>query len=208
MPETDFLIPLSVLLMGWMVAGGSPGPATLAISGTSMQQGRLAGLSLAAGVLFGSASWGVAAGLGFSAMMMANAWIVELLRFAGAGYLMYLAIKSLRSAWKGKAIEPVKVPRRKLFVKGALLHLTNPKAILSWGAIYAIALPGTAGSAMVWSLFGWLFAGSIVVFFGYAILFSSAPIAQGYLKAKRVFDMAFGVLFGFASLKILTARLS
>ncbi len=207
MSEGEMLIPLSALLIGWMVAGGSPGPATLAISGTSMQQGRLAGLTIAAGVLLGSASWGIAAGLGFSAIMVSNAWLFETLKYIGAAYLMYLALKSLRSAWRGQHVLQVQVPPRRLFAKGVLLHLTNPKAVLSWGAIYAIALPATAGPWAVWSLFGWLFSCSIIVFFGYAMLFSSEPVVRGYLRAKRLFDVAFGVLFGMASLKIMTARL-
>ena len=62
-----------IILLGWALAGGSPGPATLAISGTSMSLGRGAGLAIASGVIAGSASWGVAAGLGMSALMLANA---------------------------------------------------------------------------------------------------------------------------------------
>ena len=131
MLNADMLIPLPALLAGWMIAAGSPGPATLAISGTSMQQGRLAGLTIAAGIVFGSASWGIAAALGFSAVMMANAWLFELVRYLGAAYLMFLALKSLRAAWQGAAAGSVEVPQGRLFIKGLLLHLTNPKAILA-----------------------------------------------------------------------------
>lgn len=208
MPELDLLLPLPALMLGWMIAGGSPGPATLAISGTSMGQGRIAGLAVASGILAGSASWGIAAALGFSAIMVTNAWLFEVLRYLGAAYLMYLALRSLRSAWRGTPPPAVAAPRARLFVRGALIHLTNPKAILSWGAIYAIALPTGAGAAAVWSLFALLFSGSIVVFYGYALLFSSAPVARGYVRAKRAFDTCFGLLFGLASLKILTARLA
>jgi threonine/homoserine/homoserine lactone efflux protein len=208
MTEEVYLVPLSVILIGWMLAGGSPGPATLAISGTSMQQGRKAGLTLAFGIMAGSACWGIAAGLGFSAVMMTNLWLFELLRYAGAAYLMYLALKSLRSAMRSGEAKLPPAPRHRLFAKGALLHLTNPKAVLGWGAIYAIALPQNAGPVAVWSLFGMLFAASVVVFGGYAILFSSRPIARSYARARRWFEAAFGVLFGLASLKILTARLT
>lgn len=65
------------LLLAWAVAGGSPGPATLAISGTAMAQGRAAAVTLAAGVVLGSASWGIAAGFGLSALMLANAWVLK-----------------------------------------------------------------------------------------------------------------------------------
>ena len=208
MTELDPLLPLPALLLGWMIAGGSPGPATLAISGTSMGQGRRAGFAVASGILAGSASWGIAAALGFSAIMMTNAWLFEVLRYLGAGYLMYLALRSLRSAWHGTPPPTVAAPRAKLFVKGALIHLTNPKAILSWGAIYAIALPAGSAASAVWSLFAVLFMASIIVFYGYAWLFSSAPVARGYVRAKRLFDASFGLLFGLASLKILTARLA
>ncbi|MEM7091341.1 MAG: LysE family transporter [Pseudomonadota bacterium] len=205
---TEFLLPLPLVLLGWALAGGSPGPATLAISGTSMEHGRAAGLALAFGVVIGSASWGIAAGLGFSALMMANVWLFEAVKYAGATYLLYLAIKSLRSAWLGKQAVMVAAPSGAYFAKGLMLHLTNPKAILSWGSIYAIALVPGAGAQAVWGLFGALTATSCVVFLGYAVLFSSSPVARAYARGKRVFDLAFGVLFGAASLKLLTARIS
>ena len=95
----------------------------------------------------------------------------------------------------------------RLFVKGFLIHITNPKAILAWGAIYAIDLPAGAGAAQVWQLFGLLIVTSMFVFFGYGILFSNPAIVRGYTAAKRWFDGIFAALFGAASLKILTARL-
>ena len=196
-----------LILIGWAVAGGSPGPATLAISGAAMGGGRAAGLAMAAGVVAGSASWGVAAGLGMSALMLANAWIFEIIRYLGAGYLLYLAVKSLKSALKGGGLTMQTVSVERLFVKGFLIHITNPKAILAWGAIYAIALPAGAGAAQVWQLFGFLIVTSMFVFFGYGILFSNPAIVRGYTAAKRWFDGIFAALFGAASLKILTARL-
>lgn len=196
-----------LILIGWAVAGGSPGPATLAISGAAMGGGRAAGLAMAAGVVAGSASWGVASGLGMSALMLANAWIFEVIRYLGAGYLLYLAVKSLKSALKGGGLAMQSVSVERLFVKGFLIHITNPKAILAWGAIYAIALPAGAGAAQVWQLFGFLIVTSMFVFLGYGILFSNPAIVRGYTAAKRWFDGIFAALFGAASLKILTARL-
>lgn len=201
------IFPLWSILMGWMIAGGSPGPATLTISATSMSLGRAAGLRVAAGIVVGSTIWGSTAALGFSAVMMANAWLFDLVCYAGAAYLLWLAVKSLRSAWQGHSANQIPPRARRLFLKGLLLHLTNPKAILSWGSIYAIALTPDAPPAAVWSLFAALSLSSIVLFFGYALLFASRPIVRGYTAAKRWFEFAFGVLFGVASLKMLTVRL-
>lgn len=196
-----------LVLLGWAIAGGSPGPATLAISGTAMSAGRAAGVSVASGVVVGSASWGIAAALGMSALMLANAWVFEVIRYAGAAYLLYLAAKSLRSAVRPKPLTMQAQSNESLFLKGFLIHITNPKAILAWGAIYAIALPSGASTGMVWQLFGLLVTTSIIVFIGYGILFSHPAVVRGYVSAKRWFDALFAALFGAASLKILTARL-
>lgn len=201
-----FMIPLPLVLVGWIVAGGSPGPATLAISATSMAQGRGAGLRLASGVICGSATWGIAAALGFAAIMTSSVWLFEAVRIAGALYLLYLALKSLRSAWRNAGIADSQAVGRSPFRKGLLLHLTNPKAILSWGSIYAIALVPEAPPMAVAVLFVSLSLSSMLVFWGYALLFSSAPFARAYRAAKPWFDLAFGLLFGAASLRLLTWR--
>ena len=134
----------AALLFAWAVAGGSPGPATLAIAGTAMGRGRAAGLAISTGIICGSAIWGLAAALGMSALMLANAWAVEVIRYLGAAYLMFLAYKAMKSALSDKPLAVVGAKQgdlRSLFFKGLLVHLTNPKAIFAWGAIFAIISP-------------------------------------------------------------------
>ncbi|MBT3140193.1 LysE family translocator [Phaeobacter gallaeciensis] len=200
----------AALWLAWIVAGGSPGPATLSIAGTSMNTGRQAGLIFAGGILFGSAAWGLAAAAGMSAVMLANVWLFEMLRYGGAAYLFWLALKSLRSAlsadvtitqraYNGSALQ--------IFSRGALIHLMNPKAILSWASVYSLVLPVSAGPEQVFGLFAFLYSGSILVFLGYAILFSTPRVVAYYLRLRRGFEFTFAGFFGFASLKILTARL-
>ncbi len=201
-----FTLPLPLILLGWAVSAGSPGPATLAISGTSMAYGRSAGLSLAVGVTVGSASWGIAAALGFSAIMMSSQWIFEIVRYAGAFYLLYLAVKALRSAFRGTGVASATAGTGGFFRRGLLLHLTNPKAVLGWGSIYAIALAPGAGASAVWALFAMLLLCSMTMFCGYAMIFSTALIAKWYARTKRWFELAFGLLFGAASVKLLTFR--
>ncbi len=204
-------IEFAIFYVGWKIAGGSPGPATLSIAGTSMEQGRKSGLIFALGILVGSASLGLAAASGMSALMLANAWVFEVLRYVGAAYLLFLASKALRSAMRPDAVMLTKNhsgSARRIFSRGMMIHLTNPKAILSWGAVYSIALPKDAGAADVFGLFGILYCGSIVIFLGYALLFSSPAIVQGYKRMRRGFDLLFAAFFGAASLKLLTAKLA
>lgn len=197
--------------LAWMLAGGSPGPATMGIAGTAMSVGRRQAIAFALGILAGSASWGIAAALGLSAIMLANAWVFEVIRYFGATYLGWLAFEALKRAVAPSVTGPMGTPFqgsfRALFAKGAAIHLTNPKAILSWGSIYAIIAPADATTGMLLGYFALLYGGSIIIFLGYAVLFSSERVVRKYARAQRWFDFVFAGFFGFASLKILTARL-
>ena len=91
---------LALLYIAWLVGGGSPGPATLALASTGMARGRTSALALAGGILVGSGAWAIAAAAGFSAAMIANAWLADILRIVGATYILWLAFKSIRSAMR------------------------------------------------------------------------------------------------------------
>lgn len=203
-------INLTLILLAALVGVASPGPSTLAIAGTSMTSGRRYGLALAAGVMTGSWSWSIAAALGLSAIMFANAWIFEVMRYLGAGYLLYLAYKSTRSALNrsqnsapGMAVKSY----RSAYAKGLAMHLTNPKAILFFGSLFSIGVPkGTSIESLAIVVLA-VGLQSTIVFHGYALLFSSPPIAQTYVKLRRWFEAIFALVFGIAGLKILTVRI-
>ncbi|NNK16194.1 MAG: LysE family translocator [Sulfitobacter sp.] len=203
-------INLPVILFAAFLAAGSPGPATLAIAGTSMSSGRNTGLALASGVTTGSFIWSVSAAFGLGAVMAANAWVFEVIRYFGAGYLMWLAIKAARSAWVGnrlatKPLTPT-TPRR-AYTKGLALHLTNPKAVLFFGALYAIGVPpGTPPSALIMVILA-VGVQSLIMFHLYAVIFSSKPMTAAYTRAKRMFEAFFALAFGAIAFKVLTARI-
>lgn len=203
-------VDLPLILGAAFIATVSPGPATLALAGTSMAGGRAAGLSLAAGIMTGSLIWSCVAALGLGAVMLANAWMLEVLRYAGAAYLLFLAVKSARAALGGGALatRAIREPSRvALYGRGLLLHLTNPKAILFFGALYAVGVPAGAPPATLLAIILAVGLQSFVIFHGYALLFSSARVAGLYLRLRRWFEGAFALAFAAAGLKILTARL-
>ncbi|WP_371170345.1 LysE family translocator [Aliiroseovarius sp. 2305UL8-7] len=202
-------IELAVVWFGWVLAGASPGPATLGIANTAMSEGRGQALAFSVGILTGGAFWGIAAALGMGALMLSHVWVFTIVKYAGATYLLYLAAKSLRSAFTQAPISKgaiAKGSRLAAFKKGALIHLTNPKAILSWGAVYSIVLPPSAPATQIFGLFFFLYSGGIFVFIGYAFLFSTSTALNVYQSARRWFELVFAALFGAASLKVLTVR--
>lgn len=202
-------INLPLILLAGLIAGASPGPATLAIAGTSMASGRVHGLALASGIVTGSLIWSVSAAFGLGALMLANTWILEIVRVFGAGYLIFLGIKSAKSAMtpgKLKLHGLVHASAKRAYFKGVALHLTNPKAILYFGSLYSIGIPaGTPPSSLVIVIAAMALLG-IVIFLGYALLFSSELMRRNYLRMRRWFEGVFAVAFALAGIKILTTR--
>lgn len=204
-------INLFLILGAALLAVASPGPATLAIAGTSMQQGRASGLALAAGITTGSFIWSISAAFGLSAVMQANAWLFEVVRYFGAGYLMYLAFRSAKSALQSgtPVAVSIKTPAlRTAYARGVALHLTNPKAILFFGSLYAIGLPADATASDLVIVILAIGLQSSIVFHGYALMFSNAKLAKGYLRLRRPLEALFAAAFATASWRILTAKLT
>jgi threonine efflux protein len=196
----------ALIVLYAMVAIASPGPATLAIAGTSMKHGRLLGMFLASGVLTGSLIWSVSAAFGLAVIMHKYGWLFEVLKYCGAMYLLYLSYKSIRSVFRPTELHFVTITDMsagRSFLKGLLIHLTNPKAVLFFGSLYSIGVPvGTDTLGMI-SVIVSLGLVSSVVFLGYAFFFSYSGVRGVYLKAKKLFDSVFAILFGAASFKIL-----
>lgn len=202
---------LPLILLAAFIAAASPGPATLAIAGTSMAGGYRSGLALASGVTAGSWIWSVSAALGLGAVMMANSWAFEVIRYLGACYLLFLAWKSARSALSNSgrpAARSLSVSTyRAGAAKGLALHLTNPKAVLFFGSLFAIGIPGNAPLSSLAIVIAAVGLQDLIIFHGYALLFSRSPVIGAYQRLKRWFEAAFALAFGAAGIKILTARI-
>lgn len=201
-------INLPLILIAALIASASPGPATLAIAGTSMTSGRKAGLALAAGITSGSLVWSISAALGLGALMLANAWAFELMRYVGAAYLLFLGLKSAKSALTPGTPATRAIAAGSLsaaYAKGLALHVTNPKAILFFGSLFAIGVPPGSNPmdlAMVIAAIG---AQSFCIFHGYALMFSTRGMTATYARLRRWFEAVFALAFGAAGLKILTS---
>ncbi len=181
MPLHD-LIPI---LIGWAIAIASPGPATLAITGTALDAGGRAVWRWRWALLPGRLSGRSIAGLGLGAVMMGHAWMIEALRYGGAAYLVWLAWKSARSPGaRGAAVNGV-APGRRLQARGALIHLTNPKAALFWGAMFAVVIPVGSPPAVLWQVGLSCLAVSVATFTLMALAFSSRPRGAGPARARR-----------------------
>jgi threonine/homoserine/homoserine lactone efflux protein len=97
-----------------------------------------------AGICIGYLVYTLLAALGVSAVLQASAVAFDVVRYAGALYLVYLGIRSLLSKTGGPLTrgQVSGVPSRRIFQQGILTSLLNPKGIL----VFAALLPQFASS--------------------------------------------------------------
>jgi threonine/homoserine/homoserine lactone efflux protein len=203
---------LLLVFTAYIIGAASPGPSTMRIMGVAMQDGRKSALCLAAGVVSGSLFWGGLAATGISAVLTKYSHVLVVIKVLGGAYLLYLAFKAVRSALKtdeqlakGSGM-PQKSSGLKLYQRGLLMHLTNPKALLGWIATMSLGLGAGASQSTVVIILAVCAILSVTIFCGYAIVFSTAPMVRAYQRARRVIEGSLAVVFGAAGFKLLLTR--
>lgn len=114
---------------GGLLVNLAPGQDVFFATASGIQGGSRAGMMAGLGVGLG-ALWHVAlSALGLSALIAANPQALSAIKYAGAGYLLYIAWKSWRDSGE---IAPRKGHRTgwAALRKGALTNMLNPKPIL------------------------------------------------------------------------------
>ncbi len=188
----------------------SPGPNILSVIGTSMSGGRRPGIAVALGVAFGTFCWGALTLAGLSALIAAYASAMRAIKTIGGLYLLWLAVKALRSAAAPAGIRTCALPaersRLAYFIRGLSIQMTNPKAALTWIAIISLGVqsnaPAWVGLAIVLGNGTLSIAGHV----GYAVAFSTRSMVAFYGRARRWIETLLGVFFALAGIKLLTAR--
>jgi threonine/homoserine/homoserine lactone efflux protein len=107
-----------------------PGPAVLYIVVQSAEQGRRAGLASVGGVHLGSLVHVAAATAGLSAVIVASALAFNVVKYAGAAYLVYLGIRKLLERDDVVEVEVESQVLRRAFARGVVVNVLNPKTAL------------------------------------------------------------------------------
>lgn len=206
MTTSSFLTLIGV----WLVAIVSPGPDAVQIIRTAPRS-RTAGLLCGAGVVAGTVVWMAASLAGLSALISARPGVLGLLQLAGGLFLVYMGIGAIRSGWAARRQPAVIVgaedyierpldtapggelsPAR-AFRLGLATNLSNPKALVFFGAVFAQFIrPGMgAGWAVVIAVV--LAVVALVWFSMFALLVRA--IARWISRYAAQIDIGTGVVF-------------
>ena len=194
--------------LAFAIGVASPGPSVLAVMGMAMAQGRTRALMLALGVVSGSLFWGLCAALGLAALMQRYAAALMLVKLIGGLYLLWMAWQAARKALRGTradagANDAPAPGYAQLYVRGAAMHLTNPKAVVVWLSVVSLALPPGAGAADALAFVATCVPLSAAIFTCYALAFSTSPARRAYRAGERGIHALLAGVFGYAGLRML-----
>ncbi len=151
----------------------TPGPDMLLIASRSISQGRASGFATLAGIQVGTYCHALAAALGLSQLFLLVPLAYDIVRYAGAAYLLYLAWQAFRSSGviPTPAASAQRYPIGTVFRQGLLTNLLNPKMALFVLALFPQFVDPNAGSvavqilllATVLNLIGILVNGAVIL---------------------------------------------
>jgi threonine/homoserine/homoserine lactone efflux protein len=150
------MIPLETWLLfcvACVALSATPGPNMLLLVSRTLAQGRAAGFVSLAGTSTGFALHAIAAALGLSALLAAVPLAFELVKWAGAVYLLWLAIVTWRASDVPEAAANApRVERAAMYRQGLLTAVLNPKVAVFQLALFPQFVDPARGSVLAQSL--------------------------------------------------------
>ncbi|MGW0832987.1 leucine efflux protein LeuE [Streptomyces prunicolor] len=205
------VIDLPTYLAGLVLIVLLPGPNSLYVLSVAARRGTRAGYTAAAGVWCGDTVLMTLSAAGVASLLEANAVLFGIVKYAGAGYLTWLAFGMLRAAWamwrtrkeRAAAMEAAPAeeaaeerPYRRAFV----VSLFNPKAILFFVAFF-VQFVSESNPVVGFLTLGVLAQLASVLYLS-ALIFGGSHLAAAFRRRRTLSagaTSAAGVLFlGFA----------
>jgi threonine/homoserine/homoserine lactone efflux protein len=179
----------------------TPGPDTALTIRNAVRGGRLVGIGTALGVSTGQLIWAVATSVGLVAVLLASEPVFRAVRLAGALYLIWLGLQSLRAALWTHGSRPLgeisgaPLSARTAFVQGIVNNLGNPKMAVFFASVLPQFTAPGQGMGSVLVLLGFVF--SVMTFAwltAYAVVIATAGRLLRVSRVQRSIEAISGVV--------------
>jgi len=165
----------------------TPGPDIIYVMTRGMAQGRRAALAAAAGFSLGNFVHTFFAVIGLSALLAASATAFNIVKWAGAAYLIYLGIRMIRGASAADlSAQGPPMTGWAVFRQSILANILNPKVAIFFLAFFPQFVDASRGVPQYqMMLLGTLFVVLTFICFG-AVGLCSGWIGMWLRKSRRV----------------------
>lgn len=151
MPSLPAILAFALICLGMVL---TPGPNMIYLVSRSICQGPAAGLVSLGGVALGFVFYMLMSALGITVLIMAVPFAYDVLKFAGAAYLLWMAWQALKPGGRSpfQVRDLPKDSPRKLFVMGLVTNLLNPKAAVLYLSLLPQFVDPAKGSVLLQSV--------------------------------------------------------
>lgn len=122
-----------------LVYSALPGPGAMLVMSHGLAHGTRPAIATVCGIEAGIVVFVTVTALGLDTLLTLSAGMFDLIRWAGAAYLVYLGARKWleRPVLAEKPVAPGRAVRRAhLGAQGMMVSLSNPKSLLFFGALY------------------------------------------------------------------------
>lgn len=187
-----------------------PGPDNVFVLTQSALRGKRAGLWVVLGLCSGLLVHTGAVALGVAALFERSRLAFDLLKYAGAAYLLYLAWQSLRApAMRIDEGADARGNAGKLYLRGIVMNLTNPKVSIFFLAFLPQFVDQQAGSVTAQMLaLGATFIVATALVFG-ALALSAGALGHRFARSQRAqrwMNRAAAAVFAGLAAKLATSQ--
>ncbi len=184
----------------------APGPDNIFVLTQSALHGRKAGLLITLGLCTGLLVHTAAVSLGVAAIFQTSALAFNLLKIIGAMYLLYLAWQAFKAgATKIDNPETPAMSPRKLYLRGVIMNITNPKvAIFFLAFLPQFANPAVGSITSQMLVLGAVFIIAALLVFG-AIAWSAGFLGEwlkGSANAQVIMNRVAGTVFAGLAIRL------
>jgi threonine/homoserine/homoserine lactone efflux protein len=134
-----------LFLLAAVIIAAIPGPGIFYVAARTLSGGRRAGIASTFGTALGGLVHVIAGGLGVSAIILASAQLFTVLKLAGALYLIWLGIRTIREAGHLPTEQMGAIGFRRAFREGIVVEALNPKTAAFFLAFIPQFLEPAAG---------------------------------------------------------------
>ncbi|WP_224703367.1 LysE family translocator [Devosia aquimaris] len=200
----------ATLMLAFGINAVIPGADFAMVLRQSIAHDRRAALFTSAGIATSILVHGSYTLLGVGVIVGQSLLLFNILKWAGAAYLVYLAISALRSPPpKPPQASELAVTRRgdmAAFALGFLTNLLNPKAVLFFLALFtSLVSAHTGGDVKV----VYVLCMSIMLFAWFALVsvfFTTAWVREGFFRFGRWFNRVTGITFILLAVRVALAQ--
>ncbi|WP_312387043.1 homoserine/homoserine lactone efflux protein [Atlantibacter hermannii] len=195
-------------LLTTIILSLSPGSGAINTMSTAMSHGYRGAVASITGLQLGLAIHIVLVGIGLGALFSRSLMAFEVLKWAGAAYLIWLGIQQWRAAGAIDLHTLAKSqPRRKLFQRAVFVNLTNPKSIVFLAALFPqFIVPHQPQVAQYVILGVTTIVVDVIVMIGYATLATRIALWIKGPKQMKALNRVFGSLFMLVGALLASAR--